>query len=95
MIRLAVGLHVEHHGVMGDPPSKVVGAGLTVRSCRRRSTGEALPSVAVDGPGGSCSFRRSARSRLSSRWRSGHNGPFWQRRAMEGGGGGNDFGRIW
>jgi hypothetical protein len=96
-----VGLPVEHHGGTGDPSGKVVGSGahcaeLTMTrwrslAARRRSVGEALPPVAVNGPGGSCSIQRSARShKATQRW-SGHGGPLWQWRAMEGGGGRNDF----
>jgi hypothetical protein len=64
---------------------------LAARWC---SAGEVLPPVAVDGSGGSCIFRRSVGSCLVTRRRRGHDGPLGRRRAVEGGGGGNDFDGI-
>jgi hypothetical protein len=99
-----MGLHVEHHGGTSDALGKVVGSGAHCAelsmvgrrslAARWRSAGEVLPPVAVNGPGGSCIFRRSVGSRLVTRRRRGHDGPLWRRRAVEGSGGGNDFDGI-
>jgi hypothetical protein len=81
MTGLAMGLHVEHHGDTSDPPGKVVGSGAHCAelltsgrrslAARRCSAVEVLPSVAVDGPGGSCSFWRSMGFRLVTQRRRG------------------------